>query len=300
VTSVKDASGFTFSSMIPRPVRTKRSIGTTWVTHRSSLKLSLALLVTLVGASASCATRTESGVWWEEADLIAAVEILNVDYSATASDGPMVAEALLLKLAKGSGSRTIRFGASAWLGPNYEKGDRRILFLRRTAPTDAYFRNANWISLETGKLNLFVKEEAAQSLRYDSLIAFLTKLSEAARNKGVTADITVSRSTAATLELRIKIVNTSNEPLYLDPTRLTVAIDAGSVRRYVAVQWDNVASGWQQLEPGASLLGAGKLERRELNDVASANVILENHSVCYPHPSWNGAFSVPVVLPQWK
>jgi hypothetical protein len=285
--------------MIPRPARTKLSIETTSVTHRFSLTWAMAFLVTLVGASTSCATRTESGVWWERADLIAAVEILNVDYSATASDGPMVAEARLLKLAKGSGSRTIRFGASAWLGPNYRKGDRRILFLQRRTPADAYFRNANWISLETGKLNLFVKEEAAQSLRYDSLIAFLTKLSEA-RNKGLTANITVSRSTAATLELRIKIVNTSNEPLYLDPTRLTVAIDAGSIRSNLAVQWDNVASGWLQLEPGASLLGAGKLERRELDDVASASVILENHSVCYPHPSWNGAFSVPVVLPQWK
>jgi hypothetical protein len=285
--------------MIPRPARTKRSVGTTLVTHRSSLKWALALLVTLVGASVSCAPRTESGVWWEQADLIAAVEILNVDYSATASDGPMVAEARLLKLAKGSGSRTIRFGASAWLGPNYQKGDRRILFLQRTAPADSYFRNANWISLETGKLNLFVTEEAVQSLRYDSLIAFLTKLSEFGSN-GLTANIMVSRSTAATLELRVKIVNTSYEPLYLDPARLTVVIDAGSVRRYVAIQWDNVASGWQQLEPGASLSGVGKLERRELDDVASANVILENHSVWYPHPSWNGAFSVPVVLPQWK
>jgi hypothetical protein len=283
--------------MIPRPARTKRSMGTSSVTLRSSLKWAMALLVTLNGPSVSCATRTESGVWWEQADLIAAVEILNVDYSATASDGPMVAEARLLKLVKGSGSRTIRFGASAWLGPNYQRGDRRILFLRRTAPADAYFRNANWSSLETGKLNLFITEEAVQSLRYDSLTAFLTKLSEVS-SKGMTADITVSTSTTATLELRVKIVNTSNGPLYLDPTRLTVAIDAGSVRRYLAIQWDSAASGWLQLEPGAPLLGTGKLERREFDVVAPANVILENHSVCYPHSSWNGTCSVPVVLPQ--
>jgi hypothetical protein len=284
--------------MFRTPSNTRRSIETTSVPPRSSLKCAMVLLlVALNVASSSCATRTESGVWWEQADLVAAVEILNVDYSATASDGPMVAEARLLKLVKGSGSRTILFGASAWLGPNYQRGDRRILFLRRTAPADAYFRNANWSSLETGKLNLFITEEAVQSLRYDSLTAFLTKLSEVS-SKGMTADITVSRSTAATLELRVKIVNTSNEPLYLDPTRLTVAIDAGSVRRYLAIQWDSAASGWLQLEPGASLLGTGKLERREFDVVAPANVLLENHSVCYPHSSWNGAFSVPVALPQ--
>jgi hypothetical protein len=289
-----------FSDMFLRPSNARRSIETTSVAPRSSLKCAVVLLLSaLNGASASCATRTESGVWWEQADLIAAVEILNVDYSATASDGPMVAEARLLKLVKGSGPRTIRFGASAWLGPNYQKGDRRILFLQRTAPADAYFRNANWSSLETGKLNLFVTEEAVQRLRYDSLIAFLMKLRESGR-KGLTANVTVSRSTAATLELRVKVVNIGNEPLYLDPTRLTVAIDAGSVRRYLAIQWDRVAPAWLQLEPGASLLGTGNLERRGLDAVTSGNVILENHSVCYPHPSWNGAFSVPVALPQWR
>jgi hypothetical protein len=131
------------------------------------------------------------------------------------------------------------------------------------------------------------------------VIAFLTRLSESS-NQGLTANVTVSRSTAATLELRVKVVNIGNEPLYLDPTRLTVAIDAGSARRYLAIQWDRVASAWLQLEPGASLLGTGNLERRGLDAVTPGKVILENHSVCYPHPSWNGAFSVPVALPQWK
>jgi len=288
------------SDMFRTPSNTGRSIETTSVPPRSSLKCAMVLLlVALNVASASCATRTESGVWWEQADLVAAVEILNVDYSATASDGPMVAEARLLKLVKGSSSRTVRFHASAWLGPSYQKGERRILFLRRTAPGQAYSPNTNWGSLETGKLNLFVTEEAVQGLRYDSVIAFLTKLSESS-NQGLTANVTVSRSTAATLELRVKVVNIGNEPLYLDPTRLTVAIDAGSARRYLAIQWDRVASAWLQLEPGASLLGTGNLERRGLDAVTPGKVILENHSVCYPHPSWNGAFSVPVALPQWK
>jgi hypothetical protein len=285
--------------MIPMPLGAKALIGTTRLACRFSLKLAMALLLVLQGARASCATRPESRAWWEQADLIAAVEVLNVDDSATASDGPMYAEARILKVLRGPSSSTTRFGASAWLGPTYRKGDRRILFLQRTAPAHAYFRNVAWSSLETGKLDLFITGEALQSLTYDSLVIFLKRLSQT-ENKRLRADVTVLRSKAATLELQVRIANAGNETLYLDPAKLTVGIDAGSVHRYLAIQWDGATSGWLRMEPGASLRGTGKLGLRELEAVASANLILENHSVCYPYPSWTGASLVSVVFPQAK
>jgi hypothetical protein len=232
---VNDQPGLSSSKMIPMPLGAKALIGTTRLACRFSLKLAMALLLVLQGARASCATRPESRAWWEQADLIAAVEVLNVDDSATASDGPMYAEARILKVLRGPSSSTTRFGASAWLGPTYRKGDRRVL-----------------------------------------------------------------RSKAATLELQVRIANAGNETLYLDPAKLTVGIDAGSVHRYLAIQWDGATSGWLRMEPGASLRGTGKLGLRELEAVASANLILENHSVCYPYPSWTGASLVSVVFPQAK
>jgi hypothetical protein len=126
-------------------------MGTSSVTLRSSLKWAMALLVTLNGPSVSCATRTESGVWWEQADLIAAVEILNVDYSATASDGPMVAEARLLKLVKGSGhGRSALALLHGWVrtireetGASFSCDGQRLPTRISETPTGAVLRQAS-------------------------------------------------------------------------------------------------------------------------------------------------------------
>ncbi len=79
----------------------------------------------------------------DEAEVVAAVRILSTDYRATAADGPMYADAKLLKLIKGNRStpQRIHFGASAWVGPTYHAGEERIVFLARVPGDHAYYKN---------------------------------------------------------------------------------------------------------------------------------------------------------------
>jgi hypothetical protein len=66
---------------------------------------------------------------------VVAVEILSTDYTATPSDGPMVAAAKTLKVVKGplTSGTELRFSETAWVGPTYQKGEYRILFLEKAA-----------------------------------------------------------------------------------------------------------------------------------------------------------------------
>src|SRR5688500_10122720 len=66
---------------------------------------------------------------------VVAVEILSADYSKTPADGPMVATARLLKVLKGPlvVGQPFQFSETAWVGPNYRKGEYRILFLERAS-----------------------------------------------------------------------------------------------------------------------------------------------------------------------
>jgi hypothetical protein len=72
------------------------------------------------------------------AEAVVAVEILSTDYTATPSDGPMVAAARVLKVVKGpfAAGKTFNFTEMAWVGPSYQKGEYRILFLEKTKPTE--------------------------------------------------------------------------------------------------------------------------------------------------------------------
>ncbi len=86
---------------------------------RCALRLTWAsLLLALPGARVPGRAQGGPPDWWEMADRIAAVEILATDYTAAAADGPVYAEARVLKTLKGPHTQVIRFGASAWLGPN--------------------------------------------------------------------------------------------------------------------------------------------------------------------------------------
>ena len=111
-----------------------------------------------------------------EADAIALGEILSTDATRMAADGPMYAEARILKVVKGALSPVIRFGASAWVGPTYGEGELRILFLQRIPPGHAYYQDAGWSSIEAGRLDLFFTEETMAGCSEDSLSTFLRNL----------------------------------------------------------------------------------------------------------------------------
>lgn len=112
-----------------------------------------------------------------EADAIAVVEIVSTDYSATAADGPMYAEAKVVKVIKGGvrAARRIRFGASAWVGPTFQAGERRIILFKAIPAKHGYYHNVRWASLEAGKIDLFIADEAIVKCTSEVLSEFLKR-----------------------------------------------------------------------------------------------------------------------------
>ena len=110
-----------------------------------------------------------------EADAIAVVEIVSTDYSATAADGPMYAEAKVLRAIKGGvrAAQRIRFGASAWFGPTFWAGERRIVFFEAIPMQHSHYREARWASLEAGKIDLFVADTAIAKCTTEALSELL-------------------------------------------------------------------------------------------------------------------------------
>lgn len=115
------------------------------------------------------------------AEAVVAVEILSTDYSATPSDGPMVAAARVLRVVKGpfTGGRTFNFTETAWVGPTYQKGEYRILFLEKTKPTE-FPRETDWRILSNlhARTDFFIEKDSVPSLSTESLESFLKKLQE--------------------------------------------------------------------------------------------------------------------------
>ena len=115
------------------------------------------------------------------AEAVVAVEILSTDYTATPSDGPMVATARVLKVVKGpfTAGKTFNFMETAWVGPTYQKGEYRILFLEKTRPTE-YPRTAEWRILSNlhARTDFFIDKDSVPALTAESLESFLKKLQE--------------------------------------------------------------------------------------------------------------------------
>jgi hypothetical protein len=113
-----------------------------------------------------------------KADAVAVVEILTTDYTATAADGPMYAGAKIIKPLKGHlrVNQTIRFGASAWVGPSYKTHERRVVFLDAVPAPHSYYANARWASLDAGKLDLFIAASAVEKCSLNTLSTFLRGL----------------------------------------------------------------------------------------------------------------------------
>jgi len=115
------------------------------------------------------------------AEAVVAVEILSTDYTATPSDGPMVAAARVLKVVKGrlTAGRKFNFTETAWVGPTYQKGEYRILFLEKTKPTE-FPRTTEWRILSNlyARTDFFIEKDSVPALSTESLESFLKKLQE--------------------------------------------------------------------------------------------------------------------------
>lgn len=115
------------------------------------------------------------------ADAIVAVEILSTDYTATPADGPMVAVAKALKVLKGpfTKGKHFSFAETAWVGPTYQEGEFRILFLEKTESLEASKASPWWIlSNLYARSDYFIEKDSIPDLSRESLGAFLRKVQE--------------------------------------------------------------------------------------------------------------------------
>jgi hypothetical protein len=113
------------------------------------------------------------------AEAIVAVEIVSTDYTLTAADGPMIAVAKILKVLRGplSPGSEVRFLETAWVGPSYQKGEYRILFLVKVASTE-FPRATGWriASRQDARTDFFIERSALSELSLQSLDAFLKRM----------------------------------------------------------------------------------------------------------------------------
>src|SRR5919106_1431190 len=83
------------------------------------------------------------------------------------------------------GARTValgkefRFSETAWVGPTYQKGDYRILFLEKAASSE-FPRPTDWriLSRLDARTNFFIEKDSLSDPSLESLEAFLKRIEE--------------------------------------------------------------------------------------------------------------------------
>ena len=240
----------------------------------------------------------EPATWIAGADTVVAVEILRTDYTAAAADGPMYAEARILAVVKGEGipGGMLRFGETAWCGPTYKAGELRILFLKRVTSGE-YFRSASWATPcpRAARIDAFFDREALARLAPSSLQAFLEEV-QAVRSTPPRLRAEVARREGATVTLAITLVNDGPQPLWVNPSMVSVSFDAGTVRHVREVSFAGVAaSGWIAIAPAQGLRGTLSIARNTLQGTDRIVLRVSHTSVYYPKRSWAGTLaSTPV------
>lgn len=153
---------------------------------RHSSGSGLVMLAFLVlGSPRGAVTQEQSGSSFSDlintAEAVVAVEILSTDYTATPSDGPMKAEAKILKVVKGAltTGKKFDFWETAWVGPSYQKGEYRILFLEQAKPPEPGMRARWWIvSNLYARTDFFIEKDSVAALSAESLGSFLKGIQE--------------------------------------------------------------------------------------------------------------------------
>ncbi|MFY9610972.1 MAG: hypothetical protein WAU45_20470 [Blastocatellia bacterium] len=154
------------------------------IRHSSSGALILVAFLVL-GSRTSAVTQEQPGSGFTglitAAEAVVAVEILSTDYTATPSDGPMMADAKVLKVLKGplTAGKKFSFWETAWVGPAYQKGEHRILFLEQAKPTEPRKTTRWWIlSNLYARTDFFIEKDSIAALSADSLASFLKEIQE--------------------------------------------------------------------------------------------------------------------------
>ena len=263
------------------------------------LRIETASILTYLFLGLTCSGQTGTGTYehlFEAAERIALGEILSTDETRMAADGPMYGEVRILKMVKGALSPALRFGASAWVGPTYQEGELRILFLRRILPGQAYYQDAAWASIEAGKLDLFPTAGAVEGCSKDSLLSFLRGLQEVA-SAPLRLHLGLVQRMGSHLTLSVSLSNDTGKEIWLNPSRLGFRFEANRVQRSLAVRWEDFDdSQWVRLPSGSALSGEASVRNQDIEGMSEITVILDNRSALFPHPSWLGSKAFAVEL----
>ncbi len=253
------------------------------------------VLVVSTGHAAAAAPSPDSLI--AEAHGIVAVEILDTDYTRTAADGPMYADAKVLAVAKGpfAPSGRLKFGESAWCGPDYRKKEQRILFLQRVRSRE-YFRSARWATAcrPGDRLNVFIAPEGLGRLSLPVLRNFLAEL-QAARRIPPRVQVTVVRERSG-WRLMVSLTNPASMPLWVRPSRMMVSFEAGGVRFFRALKFAEGRPDWVSLAPGQRITGTVFVAASEARSETRIVLTLSHAAVYFPYRSWAGIASITVRL----
>ena len=263
--------------------------------------IAIPIAVALFAVTASAGPSTQQlEALIDEAEFVAAVRILSTDYRATAADGPMYADAKLLKVIKGDLSRAqrIHFGASAWVGPTYSAGQERIVFLAPVAGGHGYYKNARWSSLEAGKVDLYFLHQEIDELSEATLREFLRRLAHTGRPPPKLECKLVSTS-AGNLQLSVKLTNVGDQTLWFHMSGLRFSFEARQVRHTLSVDWHaDDKDNWFPLPPGSVLSGYAIMGEEQVAAAGELTITLGHNSARFPESAWLGFQTVKLHVPE--
>ena len=263
--------------------------------------IAIPIAVALFAVTASAGPSTQQlEALIDEAEFVAAVRILSTDYRATAADGPMYADAKLLKVIKGDLSRAqrIHFGASAWVGPTYSAGQERIVFLARVAGGHGYYKNARWSSLEAGKVDLYLLHQEIDELLEATLREFLRSLAHA-ESSPPNLECELVRSSAGNLQLSVKLTNVGDQTLWFHMSGLRFSFEARQVRHTLSVDWHaDDKDNWFPLPPGSVLSGYAIMGEEQVAAAGELTITFRHHSARFPESAWLGFQTVKLCVPE--
>lgn len=234
-----------------------------------------------------------------DADTIVAVEVLKTDYKATAADGPMSGDASVLKIIKGAvpHEKRLEFQESAWCGPTYKTGEKRILFLKRVTSKDRSYSPGRWATLcsMVDKIDFFFSEDSLTMLSATSLEAFLREI-QAVRRTPPKIAIELAKKESSALVLTVRLSNDARHPIWLNPSRIWMSFEANNVYYSRDVEFDGEKPGaWIEMAPGHTIAGTIRIARDTVKGTERLVLLLNHLAVHFPNPSWAGTVtSAPV------
>jgi len=227
-----------------------------------------------------------------DADAVAAVQILRTDYTATAADGPMYAEARVLAVLKGSLRRAgvLKFGETAWCGPDYREGDLRILFLRRVTSRE-YFAAASWATdcRPAGRVAVFFAPDALPLLSPSALRVFLEDM-QAQAQRPPRLKVLVAQRSRSGVVLAIGLINTGRQTLWVNPMKLTAGYRAGETVHTRAIRPSTgQPTDWTGIRPRQGISGSLTIARNDLGGQERLALTVTHRALYFPYHSWAGS-----------